>query len=32
MNKLEKVRLANLLEAVLLNSSEEKRKTEKKND
>lgn len=30
MNKLEKVRLANLLEAVLLNSSEEKRKTEKK--
>ena len=30
MNKLEKVRLANLLEAVLLNSSEEKRKTEEK--
>ena len=32
MNKLEKVRSANLPEAVLLNSSEEKRKTEKKND
>ena len=30
MNKLETVRLVNLPEAVLFNSSEEKRKTEKK--